>query len=411
MLGLQNKIFELERTSTERGLEFSALQERQEKGETEASAQIMALTLQADNLQLELDSLLAEKNQLQLQLEKEKQIFSESQTEMENQKSQFISKIADQQKMLAEQEEAYKKLSEEYKQVEGWFQESKENLKAVERKVEEMAEEFQKNTDSKDQIVAEMEETIEDLKRDLEVKGDDLNTLVENVRNIEVKLRLSNQKLRVTEQLLAEKEESSRKAEASYQQELRVLEERIATLSGIIAATNEACKRMVTDISVKVNGTLTGVEALTQKFEEECDNNVQCILGMSNEIQIAKNRLIEMKNEKGQLGKEVGDLVLQLQVTKERESALREKVEQLEIKVKKDEGEIDNLTIAVNQLEEKLAASEKLIKERDESILDLGEEKREAIRQLCLWIDYHRSRCDYLREILSKMPVRGQRVA
>ncbi|XWS48830.1 hypothetical protein CRYUN_Cryun13aG0110200 [Craigia yunnanensis] len=62
-----------------------------------------------------------------------------------------------------------------------------------------MAGEQNKNVQSKDQIVAELEQIIEDLKRDLEMKGDELSNLVENVRTIEVKLRLSNQKLRVTE--------------------------------------------------------------------------------------------------------------------------------------------------------------------------------------------------------------------
>ncbi|KAG8661879.1 COP1-interactive protein 1 [Manihot esculenta] len=404
MLGLQNKIFYFEKTLNERGLEFFALQERHERGENEASAQIMALTTQANNMKLELNSLQAKKNQLQSQLEKEKQEFRESLIGMEKQKSELISKIADQQKMLIEQEEAYRKLSEEYKQVESWFQESKENHKVVEKKVEEMAAQFQKNAGSKDQIIAELEETVEDLKRDLEVKGDELNTLVDYVRNIEVKLRLLNQKLRVTEQLLTEKEESFRKAEANFQQELKVLEERIATKSRIIATTKEACQRMVTDASEKVKSTLIGVEALSLKFEDDCKSYEHRIMEMSNELQIAKNKVIEMKNEKEQLGKEVGDLVVQLQVTKERELTSRAKIEQLEAKIRKDEGEKENLTKAVSQLEI-------IMKEKDKGLLDLGEEKREAIRQLCLWIDYHRSHYDYLREILSKMPVRGHRAA
>ncbi|VVB10672.1 unnamed protein product [Arabis nemorensis] len=45
------------------------------------------------------------------------------------------------------------------------------------------------------------------------------------------------------------------------------------------------------------------------------------------------------------------------------------------------------------------------VKEKEmmkETLMGLGEEKREAIRQLCVWIDHHRSRCEYLEEILSK---------
>ena len=411
MVRLQEKILELEKTRAERDLEFSSLQERQTTGENEASAQIMALTEQVSNLQQGLDSLRTEKNQTQSQFEKEREEFSEKLTELENQKSEFMSQIAEQQRMLDEQEEARKKLNEEHKQVEGWFQVCKVSLEVAERKIEDMAGEFQKNAGSKDQMVEQLEEMIEDLKRDLEVKGDEINTLVENVRNIEVKLRLSNQKLRITEQLLTENEESLRKAEERYQQEKRVLKERAAILSGIITANNEAYHRMVADISQKVNSSLLGLDALTMKFEEDCNRYENCILVVSKEIRIAKNWFMETNNEKEKLRKEVGDLVVQLQDTKERESALKEKVEQLEVKVRMEGAEKENLTKAVNHLEKKAVALENMLKEKDEGISDLGEEKREAIRQLCLWIEYHRSRHDYLREMLSKMPIRSQRAS
>ena len=78
---------------------------------------------------------------------------------MENQKSEFMSQIAEQQRMLDEQEEARKKLNEEHKQVEGWFQECKVSLEVAERKIEDMAKEFQKNAGSKDQMVEHMQET------------------------------------------------------------------------------------------------------------------------------------------------------------------------------------------------------------------------------------------------------------
>ncbi|GKC89080.1 pentatricopeptide repeat-containing protein [Tanacetum coccineum] len=56
--------------------------------------------------------------------------------------------------------------------------------------------------ESKDQIVDQLEETIEDLISDLEIKGDELNTLTEMIRDLEVEIRLANQKLRVTEHVL-----------------------------------------------------------------------------------------------------------------------------------------------------------------------------------------------------------------
>lgn len=98
-----------------------------------------------------------------------------------------------------------------------------------------------------------------------------------------------------------------------------------------------------------------------------------------------------------------------MQGKKEQEYLLREKVEKLEVKVSKEEEQKENLTGAVKQLEKKVEVLEMMMKEKDDGILCLGEEKREAIRQLCLWIDYHRSRYDHLKEVLSTVVVRHQR--
>ncbi|CDY49871.1 BnaA04g11430D [Brassica napus] len=64
----------------------------------------------------------------------------------------------------------------------------------------------------------------------------------------------------------------------------------------------------------------------------------------------------------------------------------------------------------IKKLGEKLREDEKEKERMKETLVGLGEEKREAIRQLCVWIDHHRGRCEYLEEVLSKTVVgRGQR--
>ncbi|XP_022739062.1 myosin-1B-like [Durio zibethinus] len=495
-LGLQGRTVELEKTLAERSLEFTALQEKHATAENKTSSQLTALVVQVNNLQQELDSVLSQRNELELQLKKEKQESSERLTEMENQKSELESQINNQLRMLEEQGEAYKKLTEEHKLVEGLYQECKANLEVAERKMEEMSEEFlgniesksqmavdlkqmvedlqrdleakgvekddfinqitdhqrmlkeqedafnklsekynqletsfqdckaiievterkmqemagehNKNVQSKDQMVADLEQIIEDLKRDLEMKGDELSTLVENVRTIEVKLRLSNQKLRVTEQLLTENEESFRQAEAKFLEEQRILEERVTTLSGIIAANNEAHCRMITDISDNVNSNLTGFEAVIQKFEEGYNNYEHCVEETLKELRIAKHWVAETKSEKKQLMDEMTNLIEQLKGQIEQGSMLRERVEKLQNKANKEEGEKESLVKFVKLLEKKIEILETAMKEKDQGLLGLGEEKREAIRQLCVSIDYHRSRCDDLKEMLSKA-VRIQR--
>jgi chromosome segregation ATPase len=409
--GLQDKIIELEKTLTDRGFEFSAIDEKFKSAESEASAQIMALEAKINSLQQELDSLQTQKNELELQFEREKQELSESLTQMENQKVELTSKITDHQRILKEQEDANMQLNEEYKQLEGQLQECKLSLKVAERKIEETAEEFRNNIESKAQVVADLEELAEVLRRDLEVKADEHSTQIENVRTIEFQLRLSNQKLRVTEQELSEKEEDFRIKELGFQQERRALEDRIATLSGIIASNNEAHQRMITDISENVNRTLTELAELIQKFQENCRNYENSMSGMSAELHLAKNWVTETNKDKEELSKEVKHLAEQLQDKIDQEIALREQIEKLVVKASKEEDEIILLRRAVEQLEKTVGELEKMMKEKEEGILGIGEEKREAIRQLCVWIDYHRSCNDYLKETLSKVTGRGQRAS
>ncbi|KAL7165515.1 hypothetical protein ACSBR2_041241 [Camellia fascicularis] len=401
--GLQERISELEKTLVEQEESSFTLQKQVEDVRNEASAQIMALTTQVNDLQQELDSTHSAKSQLVLQIERCKQESSESLTQVENQNSELANKVADQQRMLKEQEDAFNELREEHKRLEVLFQECKANLEVAERKIEEMEEELQKSIDSKDRKVDELEETIEDLKRDLEMKGDEVSMLIENVSTIEVKLRLSNQKLRVTEQLLTENEESHRKKEEKFQQEQRLLEERIARLSGAIATYKEAQVKIIKVIWEKVNNTMTGLDTVMLKFEEDYGHFESRVCEILNELQVAKNWVNETNTEKQQLKDELSVLIEQLRDKKEKELVLRERIRELEAKLHNTEDEKQNLIKNFKMLEEKIGELEKTMSEKDEGILGLGEEKREAIRQLCIWIDYHRSRCEDLKEMLSKV--------
>ncbi|CAL5390957.1 unnamed protein product [Camellia sinensis] len=98
----------------------------------------------------------------------------------------IANKVADQQRMLKEQEDAFNKLREEHERLEVLFQECKAKLEVAKRKIDEMEdEELQKSIESKDRKVDELEKTIEDLKRDLEMKGDEVSLLIENLSTIE----------------------------------------------------------------------------------------------------------------------------------------------------------------------------------------------------------------------------------
>ncbi|XP_051119590.1 COP1-interactive protein 1-like [Andrographis paniculata] len=69
------------------------------------------------------------------------------------------------------------------------------------------------------------------------------------------------------------------------------------------------------------------------------------------------------------------------------------------------EGEILALRERVWRAENRARELEKAMKKKEERMVGLEEEKREAIRQLCVWIDYHRSRSDYYKKMLSELIV------
>ncbi|RDY02097.1 hypothetical protein CR513_14494, partial [Mucuna pruriens] len=110
---------------------------------------------------------------------------------------------------------------------------------------------------------------------------------------------------------------------------------------------------------------------------------------------------------------EVENLRMKLDTLKEekedQELLLREKVWKLEAKVSKEGGEKLNLMKAVSQLERKVGKLDKNLREKNDELIGLGEKKREAIRQLCLLVEFHRNRCVYLNDLMSKRRVISNR--
>lgn len=126
------------------------------------------------------------------------------------------------------------------------------------------------------------------------------------------------------------------------------------------------------------------------------------IYEISTELAFAKNSVIDTFNEKNKLQQEVKCLAEQLHDKEEQESLLEDEVVKLETKLGKQGGEKLNLLKSVSQLERQTEELQNKIEDKEERLLSLGEEKREAIRQLCTSIDHYR--CDYnlLKDGISK---------
>ncbi|KAK9984758.1 hypothetical protein SO802_034283 [Lithocarpus litseifolius] len=343
--GLHARNLELESALTESGHLISALQKKYKIKENEASTQFMTLSAQINNLQQDLDSLQTQKSQLELQIERDKQESCQRLTLVESQNYELISKFGDEKRTLKEQEST----------------KNKKSLHFAERKIEELAEKFR--------------------------------------NNIEDNIRLLCQRVLLIEHLHTENKYNYRMTKERYEQEIRVLEAKTATYG-----TELTKMRAIVEAA---NNTLSISDLVVNKLEVDNINVLNRINKMSNELQHAKEWVTERNKEMKALKVYTDCLVARLDDKVEQEVLLREKVWNLEAKENKEVEEKLNLKKAISQLEKKVGDLKKSIKEKDEELLSLGEEKREAIRQLCVLIDYQYCRYDHLKNLMSKMTARG----
>lgn len=183
-------------------------------------------------------------------------------------------------------------------------------------------------------------------------------------KQLEDNLRILSRRVRVAEQLHVENKDFCQETKEKYEENKKELEHFL---------------NMLEDFSLSANQMLIALDTVVSRFEECNANFMNRISQVSCALIFAKDWM-KRKNETITHMKDDLDTVLKQRDDKESEIlGLREKARKLENKVRK---------------------VEKLVKHKEEEMLSLGEEKREAIRQLCVWMDYHRSRCDHLRKVL-----------
>ncbi|GLT78129.1 hypothetical protein SLA2020_496750 [Shorea laevis] len=208
-------------------------------------------------------------------------------------------------------------------------------------------------------------------------------------KKLEDNIRLLYQRIRVAEKIHYENKENFRKIKEKFEQETLALKERVAIYE---AEPKKSTGRVEPGINV-----LAGLDLAVRRLEDN-GNFLTRISNVTKELVFAKNWASERNEEIRQLQSKMNSVVEQLDDKEEQEFLLSEKVWNLEASLSREVGEKLNLIEVVSQLEKK-------IKEKDDRLLGLGEEKREAIRQLCLLIDYYRSCYNGVKEIISNSNV------
>lgn len=193
-------------------------------------------------------------------------------------------------------------------------------------------------------------------------------------KKCEDNVRILSRRIRVAEQLHLENKEWYEKTKHIYETENKSLKEK--------ARQNETWLKQIKEISLGANELLSTQDAVALRFEECTANFLNRISKVSCELKFAKDWVCRKNKAIGHVKDDLECLLAQLDDKEAEILVFREKLWKSENKVRE---------------------LEKVIIEREEGMLTLMEEKREAIRQLCVWIDYHRSRSDYYKKMISEI--------
>ncbi|KAA8528263.1 hypothetical protein F0562_035486 [Nyssa sinensis] len=366
------------------------------------------LRVRVKDLELKVDSLCSQKTELEEQIRRENHEANQLRVEKEGLNARILV-------MEKSQAERGNELSAFQTKLEYFNNDASTQIKTLRAQINSLQREMDSLQTEKSQLELQKEREnikltskISDQERTLKGQDDVINKLNEeskqakvrllesklNLQNAERKseemaeelrkkfedgLRLLSRRIRVAEQLHVENKDFYMKTKEKYEQEHIELKERIAT--------DQVAVRRIKDITVIANDMLTELDPVALKFQECSGHFLNRISKVSCELKFAKDWVSRKNNAIKHVKEDIDCLLAQLDVKEAEILGFRERVWKLENKVRE---------------------LEKIVKEKEEGMLVLGEEKREAIRQLCVWIDYHRSRSDYLKKMLSEMTVRSQ---
>lgn len=282
-------------------------------------------------------------------LQKERQMKNIDEIEDKSKKQEDIIRrlsmeIKDQKKVVKEQKDAIDKFSEDQKLMKRWSVGSKLNTNILEKKMEELSEDFQMKMEDRIRILYRRIHVAEQIH--LESKNNYMNTQTQGNRG-----------------------------------DLTVSENQFKKIKDI------------------VEKGLAGPEMVVKKLEEGEELTTK-VTKLAKEIDSAR-KWVHEKNSK--MKHEVETLEAKLECSEAQETLLKEKLSKLEGKLGKE----GTGKMSVEKAMRRIKKLEINVKERDVELMCLGEEKREAIRQLCVLVDYQRCRYDDLKTSICKVALQA----
>lgn len=397
-LNSQNGELELEyrkksEETSECQLQIEVLRNELTLSEQHTAQEKESLKVQVNDLELEIYSLSREKRDLEEQVKKINHEAFQSSTE----KEKLQGKISELQTALSEREN---ELSTEQKKFKDCQNIMSVKIKFLAEGVENLNNKLETLQNEKKRLQVELEALQNDkklLQMELDKEKEESSLTKSQLEKIsktnfqlverkveemaeefrkqyEDQYRILSRRIRVAEQLQVENKEWYRKTRETYEQAKRDLKER--------ADRTKIELKNVKDLTLTANDLLTSLDSEALKFEECTANFLNRISKASYELKFAKHWAMRKNKALLHMKDDLDCLLAQLDGKEAEILAFREKVWKSENKVRE---------------------LEKMIKEREDGMVALKEEKREAIRQLCVWIDYHQGRSDFYKKMLSEM--------
>ncbi|GER33009.1 myosin heavy chain-related family protein [Striga asiatica] len=373
------EVSESHRSLSEKENELSTERKKLTDFQNITSAKTKSLEDETKSLKTDLESIKNEKTELEDQIKKLTQEASQSSAEVskthrslsekENELSTERKKLTDFQNITSAKT---KSLEYETKSLKTDLESIKNEKIHLQTIVESLQTELDKEKGENSQNRSKLEKLSKSNFQIVERKVEDL--LEEFRKQLEDKYRILSRRIRVAEQLQVENKEWYRKTKESYEQQNKDLKAR--------AERNEIELKSIKDMTLTANKVLTSLDSVALNFEECSANFLNRISKASCELKFAKHWAMRKNKAVLHVRDEMDCLLAQLDDKEKEILVVRERVWKSENKVRE---------------------LEKMVKEKEDTMLGLKEEKREAIRQLCVWIDYHRGRSDYYMKMLSEL--------
>lgn len=355
--------------------EFEANLEKKGEEVTETKMQLKSLEEeteeQRNRLNEEIDNLRGENQKLHTKIAELDSLHMEIETkntdEIEDKNKKLDIQVSDQKKLVKEQDDIIRRLSAKIKDQQRLLKEQKDTIdKFSEDMKQSKRRSFGSSRDSKLNPYA-LERKMEELAEDFRMK-------------IEDHIRILYRRIHVAEQIHLE-------SKNDYIKTRDILQENKENKESLLFF--ETHFKKIKDVWEK------GYSRSMKKLEEGEEHTYR-VARLAKEIDSAKIWVREKNNE-------LETVAAKLECREAQESLLKEKLSKLEKKLAEEGTHKLSLAKVLSKFEGRIKELEINLKRREVELLSLGEEKREAIRQLCVLVEYQRDRYDTLKKSILKV--------